>query len=129
MGLRDDPVANESRIHGPVRSWAGTVPERRRTERVLIQVHIFVQGVTSDGHAFREDAKTLVVSAHGALIRLAQDIRPEATITLTNAVTNEQQTCRIAYVKPTSGNIRTVGVEFLKPAPKFWRIDFPPADW
>ena len=22
-----------------------------------------------------------------------------------------------------------VGVEFLKPAPKFWRISFPPDDW
>jgi hypothetical protein len=28
-----------------------------------------------------------------------------------------------------SGNVRAVGVEFLKPSPKFWGIDFPPADW
>lgn len=103
--------------------------ERRRSERLILQVHISVQGVTSDGHPFREKTKTLVVSAHGARIHLAQDIRPEETITLTNAFTNEQQACRVVFVTPMSGNVRAVGVEFLKPAPKFWRIDFPPADW
>jgi len=103
--------------------------ERRRSERVFLQIGIFVQGVSSDGHAFREKTKTLAVNAHGALIHLAQDIRANEQVTLTHAVTSEQQACRVVYTKPMTGNIRAVGVEFLKPAPKFWGIDFPPADW
>jgi hypothetical protein len=103
--------------------------ERRRSERVFLQIAIFVQGITKEGHAFREKTRTLAVNAHGALIHLGEDIRPEDKITLTNAFTNEQQECRVVYAKPMSGNVRAVGVEFLKPSPRFWGIDFPPADW
>lgn len=103
--------------------------ERRRSERVFLQIGIFVQGVSSDGHAFREKTKTLAVNAHGALIHLAQDVRAGEQVTLTNAYTTEQQHCRVVYAKPMTGNVRAVGVEFLKPAPNFWGIDFPPADW
>jgi len=103
--------------------------ERRRSERVFLQIGIFVQGVSADGHAFREKTKTLAVNAHGALIHLAQDVRPNEQVTLTHAVTTQQQVCRVVYAKPMTGNVRAVGVEFLKPAAKFWGVDFPPADW
>jgi hypothetical protein len=106
-----------------------TGAERRRSERVFLQVAIFVQGLSPDGRAFREKTKTLAVNAHGALIHFAQDIRAGDTVTLTHGVTEEQQACRVVYAKPSSGNIRAVGLEFLKPAPKFWQIAFPPSDW
>jgi len=103
--------------------------ERRRSERVFLQIDIFVQGVSTDGRAFRDKTRTLAVNAHGALIHLAEDVHPEDIITLTHAITNVQQQCRVVYAKPMSGNVRAVGVEFLKPSPKFWGIDFPPSDW
>ncbi|HTQ87085.1 MAG TPA: PilZ domain-containing protein [Candidatus Solibacter sp.] len=103
--------------------------ERRRSERVFLQIGIFVQGVSSEGHAFREKTQTLAVNAHGALIHLAQDVRSGDQVTLTNGYTSEQQACRVVYAKPMTGNVRAVGVEFVKPSPKFWGIDFPPADW
>jgi len=106
-----------------------TGAERRRSERVFLQVAIYVQGVTPDGHAFREKTKTLAVNAHGGLIHLAVDVRAGDTVTVTHGVTEEQQSCRVVYAKPMSGNIRAVGLEFLKPAPKFWQIAFPPSDW
>ena len=103
--------------------------ERRRSERVFLQVGIFVQGVTGDGRAFREKTKTLAVNAHGALIHLAQDVQHADVITITHALTQEQQSCRVVYAKPVSGNLRAVGIEFVKPAAKFWQIAFPPDDW
>jgi hypothetical protein len=103
--------------------------ERRRSERVFLRITIFVQGVTPDGKAFREKTQTLAVNAHGALINLDYAVRAEDRLTLTHASTNEQLDCRVVYTKPLAGNQRAVGVEFLKPAPKFWCIDFPPADW
>jgi len=60
-----------------------TGAERRRSERVFLQVAIYVQGVTPDGHAFREKTKTLAVNAHGGLIHLAVDVRAGDTVTVT----------------------------------------------
>ena len=123
-GASEGSVASMSE---PARPPSGA--ERRRSERVFLQIDIFVQGVTTDGRAFRDKTKTLAVNAHGALIHLAEDVHPEDVLTLTNAFTTEQQQCRVVYAKPMSGNVRAVGVEFLKPSPKFWGIDFPPSDW
>jgi hypothetical protein len=103
--------------------------ERRRSERVFLQVGVFVQGVNAEGRAFREKTRTLAVNVHGALIHLAEDVRSDDEVTLTHAVTGEQQACRVVYTQPVSGNIRAVGIEFRKPAPKFWQIAFPPCDW
>jgi len=119
----DSPAPMTDAAHPP------SGAERRRSERVFLQIDIYVQGVTTDGRAYRDKSRTLAVNAHGALIHLAEDVHPEDVITLTNAFTQEQQQCRVVYAKPMSGNVRAVGVEFLKPAPKFWGIDFPPADW
>jgi hypothetical protein len=103
--------------------------ERRRSERVFLQVGVFVQGVTPDGRAFREKTRTLAVNVHGALIHLAEDVRPEDEVILTHALSGEQQSCRVVYTQPVHGNIRAVGIEFRNPAPKFWQIAFPPSDW
>lgn len=103
--------------------------ERRRSERVFLQVGVFVQGVTPEGRAFREKTRTLAVNVHGALIHLAEDVRPNDEVTLTHALTGQQQICRVVYTQPVKGNIRAVGVEFREPAAKFWQIAFPPGDW
>ena len=103
--------------------------ERRRSARVLIEIGVIAQGANAEGRAFGEKTKTVAVNAHGALIRLAQDIRAGELITLTHCLTEEQQTCRVVYAGPNEGIGRPVGVEFLKPAPQFWRIAFPPRDW
>ena len=46
-------------------------PGRRRSMRVLLSVPINVTGKTKENEDFSEDARTLVVNAHGALISLA----------------------------------------------------------
>jgi len=104
-------------------------PERRRSARVIIEVGVFVEGTNVDGRAFGEKTRTASVNAHGALIHLSHDIQPGDIVTLTHSMTREQQTCRVVYVNPDLGMGRPVGVEFLRPAPKFWRIAFPPKDW
>jgi hypothetical protein len=43
--------------------------------------------------------------------------------------TLEEQFVRVVHVNPAAEGKSEVGVEFLKPAPKFWRISFPPDDW
>jgi hypothetical protein len=50
-------------------------------------------------------------------------------VILQNPETSEEQSCRIIRVSPAREGKSEVGIEFLKPAPNFWRVAFPPADW
>lgn len=77
----------------------------------------------------REQTHTVVVNAHGALIRLELKVRIGQTIILQNPETSEEQTCRVIHVRTFAEGKTEVAIEFLKPAPKFWRVAFPPEDW
>ena len=104
-------------------------PGRRRSMRVLLSVRIQVSGKTPDGNDFNEEARTLVVNAHGALISLAAHVAAGQTITIANKATRRSLECRVAYLgNPQAGKMQ-MGVEFVKPSPSFWQIDFPPDDW
>ena len=124
-------MRQESRVERPAADSpaSSTQPERRRSERVFLQVGVIVQGVTPAGRAFREKTKTLAVNVHGALIHLAEEVRPRDELILTHEATGQQQACRVVYTQPVKGNIRAVGIEFVVAAPKFWQISFPPDDW
>jgi hypothetical protein len=104
-------------------------PGRRRSMRVLLSVPIHVSGETSEKQGFEEDTRTLVVNAHGALISLAAKVIAGQQITLSNRSTQKSSDCRVIYLgNPSSGKIQ-MGLEFIKPSPSFWQIDFPPDDW
>ena len=57
--------------------------------RVLLSVPILVSGKTADGKDFKEDARTLVVNAHGALIALAAQVVPASEVTVANKATQK----------------------------------------
>lgn len=102
---------------------------RRRSLRVLLSVPVVVRSVNPSTSALEEETKTLVVNAHGALIQLSSDFKPNQRVTMTHKGTDETQECRIVYVGPLQGGKAQVGIEFAKPSPTFWRISFPPEDW
>jgi hypothetical protein len=106
-----------------------TDPGRRRSMRVLLSVPISVNGKTVQNHDFREETRTLVVNAHGALISLAAPVVANQTIFVSNNATQETEECRIVYLGNTQAGKAQMGVEFLSPSPTFWQIDFPPEDW
>jgi hypothetical protein len=104
-------------------------PSRRRSMRVLLSVPIRVKGRTAAEEDFEEQTRTLVVNAHGALISLLAPVAPNQAVTIANKATNEWRECRIVHVGTQSGGKMQVGIEFVKPSPSFWQIDFPPDDW
>jgi hypothetical protein len=117
-------MPNESPLQG------GPASTRRRSQRVILSLAITVR--TEDGPkdaSFEEEAQTLVVSAHGALIVLAGKVVKGQKLRLTNRATRAEQACYVASLGPTSGGKAQIGLEFLKPSPDFWRISFPPEDW
>jgi len=102
---------------------------RRRSARVLLSVPVIVHGVLPDGNKFEEEARTLVVNAHGALLALTIALPTGQALTLTHKLTRHSLDCRTVYVgKPQAGKAQ-VGIEFLQATPMFWQIDFPPEDW
>jgi hypothetical protein len=104
-------------------------PPRRRSHRVLMQVSVRISGNDSLGTAFSEEAETLAINAHGALILLQARVTSGSLLTLVNNTTKEEQECHVAFLGPVRGNKAEVGLEFSARRPQFWRVAFPPEDW
>jgi hypothetical protein len=102
---------------------------RRRSMRVLLTVPILVVGKTAAGEDFKEETRTLVVNAHGALISLAAAVKGGQKIRISNHATSQSLVCRVVYVGSPGAGKMQMGIEFEAPCPAFWQIDFPPEDW
>jgi len=102
---------------------------RHRSQRVLLAVRVLVLGVRPDGESFAKETSTSVVNAHGALLLLDERVSPGQLLTVRNLHSNQEVECEIVDVAPTQGASSEIGVEFLKTAPRFWRIAFPPENW
>ena len=102
---------------------------QRRSQRVMLAVNIVVGGDSQGGKMFSEEAVTSVVNAHGALISLAQKVVVGQTITVLNVKSKAELLAEIVDVGDPRGGKAEVGIEFLEPAPRFWRVAFPPDDW
>jgi hypothetical protein len=99
---------------------------QRRTERVLIQIPIEVKGNDTEGRAFRETTRTVVINRDGARIALRSVPRPNAHVTITNL--QSQKTCQfrvVSRVQKTIGLEPEWGVECLDAKTNFWGILFP----
>jgi hypothetical protein len=102
---------------------------RRRSERVMLQVPVVVQITTRAGKEVRENTHTVVVNAHGGLFKLKTEVKTGQPILLINEKAKLQQACRVVRVETSEAGHSAVAFEFDQPAPHFWPIVFPPADW
>ena len=102
---------------------------RRRSERVMLQIPVVVQAKTPDGKNVREDTQTVVVNAHGGLLKLRMEVKTGQPIVLVNERAKVQQGCHVVRVETSEAGNSAVAFEFDQPSPKFWPIVFPPADW
>ena len=111
-----------------------TTPSRaaintRRSERVVARVRVQVRRQTDGDALMSEISHTLVVNAHGALIALTMKVQPNELLAIRNWSTAEERQSRVVRVGEEAASQNEVAIEFTEPAPRFWRIDFPPADW
>jgi hypothetical protein len=95
----------------------------------MLQIPVVVQARTRDGKEVREETQTVVVNAHGGLLRLRMEIKTGQPIVLINEKSKMQQGCRVVRVETSEAGYSAVAFEFDQPAPQFWPIVFPPADW
>ena len=114
--MSDQPIAKR---------WS----RERRSQRIELSVPVFLHRPPREGPQFSERAQTLVVNAHGALMALAEKVAPKQKLLMQNIISGEQKECRVVYVEQEVTGPTKVAVEFIMPAPSFWRIAYPPADW
>ncbi|HEY2460917.1 MAG TPA: hypothetical protein VGI16_08920 [Candidatus Acidoferrum sp.] len=111
-------------------SNAGMHPlARRRSQRVLMQVGVRVRGMDSNGKTFEEEAETLAINAHGALILLEGRLTSGGKVVMQHKKTLEEQECHVVFLGPVRAGKAEIGLEFSAPRPTFWRVAFPPEDW
>jgi hypothetical protein len=113
-----------------VSNLSSSRPEnRRRSERVMLQIPVTVVADDPTGKAVREETNTLVVNAHGGLMKLKTEVVVGQPIVLINPRTKMEANARVVRVDEPPGGVSAVAFEFDEPAPQFWPVVFPPADW
>ncbi len=101
------------------------VPSTRRSQRIRLQVPVFLRGTDVSGAEFIELTKTLNISSTGACITSTHILRPDQTVHLTipapapasSSLVPSETPPIIAKVlrQESAGQMRLFGLEFLRP--------------
>lgn len=94
-----------------------------------MQVTVRIRGNDAQGNAFEEEASTLAINAHGALVALQARLTSGSTVLMQHRGTEEEQECQVVFLGPVRLGKAEIGLEFSAPRPSFWRVTFPPEDW
>lgn len=95
-------------------------PERRRSERRVLDVPILVVDDSAGDQGFKEQTFTISVNAHGALVVLSTRVALGQRLRLRDPETQREIEARVVRFGPPFGGLARVGVEFTRPAPDFW---------
>src|SRR5262249_9454489 len=103
---------------------------KRRSQRVLLQMPVILEMQLGKDCPVRIDAFTLVVNAHGGLLELGLPLRVGQKLAIIHPGSGGQKSSKIVGVRRSqdrSGFL--LAFEFDSPRPNFWPVEFPPADW
>jgi hypothetical protein len=99
--------------------------ERRRYQRIQLQIPLFIRGKDAHGEQFMELAKTLDISALGAFVASPRSLTINGFITLTipspSITSSGLVPAGMAPIQAKvrrqqeAGDVYLIGVEFLKP--------------
>jgi hypothetical protein len=95
----------------------------------MLQIPVVVVTESRERVEIREETHTLVVNAHGGLLKLKAEVVVGQPIVLMNPKTGAEEGARVIRVDHPPGGHTAVAFEFDRPAPHFWPVVFPPADW
>ena len=101
---------------------------RRRSERVTIQIEVSVSGYNSEEVRFTERTTTIQISAFGCLVTLKTPISRGKRVALTNLQTKRTVECLVAYHEDSGAEMR-VGLAFITLNQQFWPVEFGAVDW
>jgi hypothetical protein len=101
----------------------------RRSQRVVARIRIQVRKRTEGDDFMSEVGHTVVVNAHGALIHLIMKVQVNDLLVIKHMHSGEERHSRVVRIDKSVVGNSEVAIEFTEVAPRFWHIDFPPADW
>jgi hypothetical protein len=119
------PMSNDSKAELP------STASVRRSRRLYIHMLVNLVWRLEDQTLISEETETIVVNAHGGLIRVASVPPLGQKVTLQNTRANQTEEAVVVFIGKAvakDGKVG-VGVEFIKPNASFWRINFPPENW
>jgi len=102
---------------------------RRRSQRVLLQVAVYITTEMARGKRIRVQAFTQAVNAHGGMLDAPIRMIVGQRLTLVNPQSEKEVGCHVVRVDDPSDGSYPTAFEFDNPSPHFWRIGFPPIDW
>lgn len=102
---------------------------RRRSQRVLLQVAVIITLEMPGGNSVRAQAFTQVVNAHGGLLDAPFRMSAGQRLTLVNSQSGKEAGCRVVRVDDASEGSFPTAFEFDERNAHFWPISFPPLDW
>src|SRR6266849_1418481 len=75
---------------------------RRRSKRVMLQVPVVLLAETPERKQAQEQTQTLVVNAHGGLMKLKMELLAGQPFILMNAKSGMKQGCRVVRIEQPS---------------------------
>lgn len=99
---------------------------KRRSDRIMLAIPLRVYGKDPAG-SFEEDARSLIINRHGALIQISRSLRTGQTLNVVNLLTRARADFRVVGpVAPQTDRGGEYGVECLQAEKNIWGIQFPP---
>jgi TonB family protein len=103
-----------------------------RPQPVALEVPVTVNGArTVSGsdkrEPFSESTKTVLIFAHGAVVRLSSSVAPGQLLFLTNEKTKKEVVCQVVKSKNYHNVSGYVELEFTESVAGFWGMRFPAA--
>jgi hypothetical protein len=106
-----------------------TSPQPRRSDRVSLTLFLEISGTDSQGEAFSEPGKTLLINRHGAVIVFEHALTPEQIIHVRRRAPGEahrEADVRVVgeFGKQKDGFL--YGIEIVDQSADLWGVEFPP---
>src|SRR5260370_41103075 len=105
-----------------------TAQNRRRSERVKLNMAVHVLAENEERQQIRVEAKTMGGNAHGGLIQMTSHLHMGQSFLLTNPATGSEMSCRVVRGDESGTEDFHIAFGCDRPAPKFWPGSVPPAD-
>jgi hypothetical protein len=124
--LRHAQLVRSGKLENKFAPQAAELPDRRRSRRWFIDIPVHVYGHGSHKEPFHEQTHTLHVNANGALLLLSVPVRKGQKLHITNALTQQEQDCRVVFLGNRHSRTIEAGVEFPDTNLDFWLPPEPP---
>lgn len=95
----------------------------------MLRITVLVIAENEEHKGIQEQAETQVVNAHGGLLKMKEHLHVGQPLLLRNLRSKMEMNCRVVATEEAGLEYYNVAFEFERPAPHFWPVVFPPANW